>query len=395
MLWLRLCCVLVSVVLVVDVTEVSSLAPPEKSYKILMLLPFSPISHKRTFMVLAEALVERGHQVVMLTNYKPSSSKHVNITDVCHGVTYYTEDTVDMFDYRNMIRFKALSRYMPLYARDLYKVPEVMNLYNRRAEFDLIIVDHIVNELAYPFVHERLYITLSAMGQDPRVSMLKGNFPNPSFVPNYMDYLPSDTTSLWVRLNNLARFVFHYSYYKAWVIVPAIQRELEVHFPGLPPLLEIEGNQSLALLNSHFSLGPTLPLLPSEVEVGGIGCSPPQPLPQSCFNIMTGAENVHIQDHQMPGKTKTNQMTVDKLTLLHLKNLCLMLVKMEVELTYTAVYVQQSSFIEDVPEPHPHADFYALHQEPVAEITISEIGGGVDLHNSLQEFSVAEGKIFL
>ncbi|KAK3877377.1 hypothetical protein Pcinc_017910 [Petrolisthes cinctipes] len=83
-------------------------------------------------------------------------------------------------------------------------------------------------------------------------------------------------------------------------------------------------------------------------------------------------------------------MTVDKLTLLHLKNLCLMLVKMEVELTYTAVYVQQSSFIEDVPEPHPHADFYALHQEPVAEITISEIGGGVDLHNSLQEFSVAE-----
>ncbi|KAK3867511.1 hypothetical protein Pcinc_027040 [Petrolisthes cinctipes] len=92
----------------------------------------------------------------------------------------------------------------------------------------------------------------------------------------------------------------------------------------------------------------------------------------------------------MPGKTKTNQMTVDKLTLLHLKNLCLMLVKIEVELTYTAVYVQQSSFIEDVPEPHPHADFYALHQEPVAEITISEIGGGVDLHNSLQEFSVAE-----
>ncbi|KAK4324855.1 hypothetical protein Pmani_004505 [Petrolisthes manimaculis] len=52
--------------------------------------------------------------------------------------------------------------------------------------------------------------------------------------------------------------------------------------------------------------------------------------------------------------------------------------------------VQQSSFIEDVPEPHPHADFYALPQEPVAEITISEIGGEVDLHNSLQEFSVAE-----
>lgn len=54
-----------------------------------------------------------------------------------------------------------------------------------------------------------------------------------------------------------------------------------------------------------------------------------------------------------------------------------------------------SFFSHNRPDPHPHADFYALPQEPVAEIIISESGGGAALHNSLQDFSVAEGKRFL
>ena len=42
---------------------VGVLPPPERSYKLLMLLPVSPKSHRNMFMALAEALVERGHKV--------------------------------------------------------------------------------------------------------------------------------------------------------------------------------------------------------------------------------------------------------------------------------------------------------------------------------------------
>ena len=39
------------------------LPPPEKSYKILMLIPYWGMSHKNVFMPLAEALADRGHKV--------------------------------------------------------------------------------------------------------------------------------------------------------------------------------------------------------------------------------------------------------------------------------------------------------------------------------------------
>ena len=38
------------------------------------------------------------------------------------------------------------------------------------------------------------------------------------------------------------------------------------HFPDLPPLLDIERNLSLALVNTHFSITTPMPLLPSQVR---------------------------------------------------------------------------------------------------------------------------------
>ena len=51
-------------------------------------------------------------------------------------------------------------------------------------------------------------------------------------------------------------------------------------FPDLPPILELERNLSLTFINSHFSLEQSVPLLPNQVEVGGIYCRPGRPLPK-------------------------------------------------------------------------------------------------------------------
>ena len=40
-----------------------NLLPPERSYKILMLLPTGTTSHRNVFMPLADALSDRGHEV--------------------------------------------------------------------------------------------------------------------------------------------------------------------------------------------------------------------------------------------------------------------------------------------------------------------------------------------
>ena len=41
----------------------NALLPPERSYKILMLLPMSTRSQTNVFMPLANALADRGHEV--------------------------------------------------------------------------------------------------------------------------------------------------------------------------------------------------------------------------------------------------------------------------------------------------------------------------------------------
>ncbi|XP_050693306.1 UDP-glycosyltransferase UGT5-like isoform X3 [Eriocheir sinensis] len=64
---------------------------------------------------------------------------------------------------------------------------------------------------------------------------------------------------------------------------------ISAQFPDLPPLLEIERNQSLSLLNTHFSISTMVPLLPSQVEVGAMHCRPAKPLPEDMESWIAGA----------------------------------------------------------------------------------------------------------
>ena len=49
--------------------DFSILKPPERSYKILMLLPFASKSHRNVFLPIANGLAERGHKVGYIIYY--------------------------------------------------------------------------------------------------------------------------------------------------------------------------------------------------------------------------------------------------------------------------------------------------------------------------------------
>ena len=52
-------------------------------------------------------------------------------------------------------------------------------------------------------------------------------------------------------------------------------------FPEIPvSLLDIERNQSVAFLNSHFSMFDQTRMLPNQIEMGGVHCKPGKPLPK-------------------------------------------------------------------------------------------------------------------
>nr|XP_053656174.1 UDP-glycosyltransferase UGT5-like [Cherax quadricarinatus]XP_053656175.1 UDP-glycosyltransferase UGT5-like [Cherax quadricarinatus] len=267
------------------------LSPPERSYKILMLLPVSSRSHRNIFTSLAESLADRGHKIVMLIN-QPKSSRHPNIEDVPHGLPHYSEDNLNFFGNRKdpSAAFEALKDILLAFARELYQVPVVKNLYNRRKEFDVIIIDLMFNEIVYPFLHEVPFITLATSGVEPRQSSDLGNVLNPAYAPHFLKDYPRPM-SLWHRFRNALAHTSYLFHWRKWSVVPLIQKEISAQFPELPLLLDLERNVSLSLLNSHFSISTPLPLLPSQVELGAMHCRPASSLSQELESWITGSES--------------------------------------------------------------------------------------------------------
>ncbi|XP_063606320.1 UDP-glycosyltransferase UGT5-like [Penaeus indicus] len=266
----------------------ADLPPPERQYSILFLLPMSSTSHRNIFMSVADALAERGHKVTMLINHAVES-KNENITFVFHGLDDFRPENISMFRIRNDIQeaTKIYSKKLLAASKKLYKVPKVRKLYERRKEFDLIIVFHMMNEVAYPFVLGLPYITVTTVGVDFVQSASFGNVLNPAYANNFVFHLPRPLSFLH-RCLNLFMHITTACYWKLWSM-NKIQGELSAQFPGLPSLLEIERNQSLTLMNSHFSLDTPMPLLPNQVEIGGMHCRPGKPLPQELESWISGA----------------------------------------------------------------------------------------------------------
>ncbi|XP_042876628.1 UDP-glycosyltransferase UGT5-like [Penaeus japonicus] len=261
--------------------------PLERPYKVLMLLPVSSWSHRHVFVPVAEALASRGHQVVMLSKFPPSLD-HANITELTYWRSIY-EERLNFFEIRKhplifLARFRSELSSM---ARDLYNDTTVMELYHARKEFDVVFVDALFNEALYAFAHELPLITISTVGDNYQHSAVMGNFYHPAYVPTPL----WDFARPWHLHDKVFNVLFHVISAAFWrfLVVPAIEYEVKRHFPDLPPLLEVERNQSLAFVNSHFSIDLTLPLLPSQVQIGAIHCQPAKPLPQDLAGWVRGA----------------------------------------------------------------------------------------------------------
>ncbi|KAK7069026.1 hypothetical protein SK128_007339 [Halocaridina rubra] len=255
-----------------------SLEPPERSYKILILIPSSPHSHRNVFIPLAEALADRGHQVEILSYLQPFHTTR-NITQYVTG--FIEPPELNMFEIQNdpgkeLTFFKEVLVPATKY---LHSTPIAKEIYSKRKTYDLFIVDHIITEMAYPFVHEMPFITVATVGVDSAQSAMFGNVLNPSYVHTILMSVTPPLT-LYKRALNLATHMAFPFLYNYWLVIPAVQQEISKLFPDLPPLLDIQRNQSLTLMNSHFSTEmAVVPLLPSQVEVGAMHCRPGEPLP--------------------------------------------------------------------------------------------------------------------
>ncbi|KAK8742923.1 hypothetical protein OTU49_001740, partial [Cherax quadricarinatus] len=105
----------------------------------------------------------------------------------------------------------------------------------------------------------------------------------------------------------LAHMQYPFLYFY-WMYMPTLQKKIWEIFPELPLLTEINRNQSLTLINSHFSMTMPYPLLPSQVEVGALHCRPGNPLPQDLSSWIESAGEAGVVYFSLGSITKGNTM---------------------------------------------------------------------------------------
>lgn len=96
----------------------------------------------------------------MLTNH-PKSSNHPNIFELTHDLPHVRMEKRNFFtSTKDSTRgFRYFGPTLLNMARDMYKVPVVKELYKRRKEFDLIMVNHMFNEVRISFAP--IYVKVS------------------------------------------------------------------------------------------------------------------------------------------------------------------------------------------------------------------------------------------
>jgi len=121
---------------------------------ILVVMMFGSKSHKTAFDPLLEELAARGHQITILSIYKPGKPVP-NITEIeAFDYDELVRKIPNPYDLRlqgkSMVAF-SLTEISTKICRAFYENPEVREILKRK--FDLILVNAFLADCSYGFVH--------------------------------------------------------------------------------------------------------------------------------------------------------------------------------------------------------------------------------------------------
>jgi UDP:flavonoid glycosyltransferase YjiC (YdhE family) len=191
-----------------------------------------------------------------------------------------------------------------------FKNSEVQKLLNSDESFDVVIIEHFLNEALIGIAH---HFNAPVVFLAPVASCAKNNylFGNPSPSSYVPDLLGSFTKHMnfWQRLENF--LVINYNDILREILYIPKQRELFKKY--VKTNLELDDllyNISLMLTTSHPSVTDAVPHLPNIIEIGGYHVSPPKDLPRDLQEYMDNATDGVVL-FSMGSNLKSKDLTLD------------------------------------------------------------------------------------
>ncbi|KYB27842.1 hypothetical protein TcasGA2_TC032756 [Tribolium castaneum] len=184
------------------------------------------------------------------------------------------------------IKFMTRTAGVEAFSRIL-QTPVLRNLRNTTKKYHLIIVHQFGCDvmLGFGFLFNAPVISYVTSVSPPWIDDRIGNPDNPSYIQSHFSR-SSAKMSLYERVENTIFWIsarFWYSFFSGR------SDQLVKDFFGhkTPSLENLIRNDSLVLVNSHFSLQQVRPLVPNFIEVGGLHIREPQPLPKDLENLVS------------------------------------------------------------------------------------------------------------
>jgi glucuronosyltransferase len=268
---------------------------------ILMVFPAPSYSHTIAAKVLANALVERGHSITLLTtDARPMN--HPNITQIDLSFSYQLwNDGFDFVAYKeNNVGIESM---IESFAHTIYDVlvmqlssPEVQALIRqrRRAKFDLVIVESMgfLPYHAFAELFDAPLMGFNSFDAPMDFHMSQGNYVNP-FVVNEAALFPYiEELSFFERWNVIKRMAkIAYTVVLKPDIMNRYKHLIREFFPMISSSpQELLDKVEFLMVNTHPALGFIRPLVPTTVQLGFIHIERAKPLPADLQRFMDGSK---------------------------------------------------------------------------------------------------------
>jgi len=274
------------IVLFVTVIITVTVVSPADTANILAVFPHQGFSHHLVYLPYVQGLANRGHNITFISNY-PIEHANINnlsirgsipITNNNENISHFnSHDSMnEIHDSIDMIwSFKVRGKIYEA----MFTVDSVMTLLNSPSKFDLLITEHFNNELFLGFASKFNipFILLSSCNLLPWNKNVIGQ-------PYLLATIPTTLTSLSSKMNfndRVINIISHAIQLFGFKLLcrtrdeAIIKRNLDVDI-SLDKLIL---NASLIMVNTHFTMFESKPLVPAVVEIGGIHIMPIKPLP--------------------------------------------------------------------------------------------------------------------